>query len=254
MLITVLTRSHVPLSFFELKPGDPRFCKNPLKPDMKCGVFDAAALRVDRYRQRKEGRAFYARNREISGFKGGDDKMEDYTIREYMKRRFKDVMDKKKKKNHADGMRDVTHDRMEKVMLQVAYNNPQCLFLARGERTFGDEYEAKRLREMDMRRTECQAVYMSLQRTMDWVGRTDRLSDETLPLLTHIMFQNPQMGKLLPKANVSPTSGFVKMSQIQPSTRKELERRSQFDQEIYYRVIEDYSMDQWENNTDYAAL
>jgi hypothetical protein len=246
-----LNSRHFPLSCFVLQPGDPRFCINPLKRDMKCGAVDPVANRIDRYRRRKEAKALYDRTQVSRGGRDND-MMEAFTVRDYMKQRFKDVM--RKSENHANGMPDVPHDKMEKVMLQVAYNNPQCLFLARGERTFGDNYEAKRLRDMEMRRTECQAVYMSLQRTMDWIGRTDKLSNETLPLLTHIMFQQPHLGKRLPKANVSPTSGFVKLSQIQLNTRKELERLSQFDQEIYHRVMDDYSLDQWDNTTDYASL
>ena len=34
--------------------------------------------------------------------------------------------------NHANGIPNVSHKRLEEVLLQVAYQDPQCLFLARG--------------------------------------------------------------------------------------------------------------------------
>ncbi|CAB9515464.1 expressed unknown protein [Seminavis robusta] len=241
-------------NYYYIHPGDPRFCKNPLKPQQKCsGSGYGMSRRQDRHQRRDEAKAQYAKMRGMSDarMRGGDKaELEGLSYRDFMKSAYTDRR-KTKMVNHADGIKGVSHEDMEKAMLQVAYDNPQCLFLARGERAFGDGTEEKLIRDVELRRLECQQTYLSLQRTMDWIGRTDTLSTETLPMLTHIMFQRPELGKHLPKANVSPPSGFVKLSQLQASTVKGLEKVSQFDQEIYYRIKEDYTMDQWVNKTDY---
>ena len=134
---------------------------------------------------------------------------------------------------------------LEEAMLESVYNNPQCLFLARGERTYGAN--ATVLRE-DLKREECQSVYASLRRTMDWVGRTDTLQNETLPVLTAMMFGKPSMGRNLQRSNESPKrEGFVELKRIQDSTWHALEKASQLDQELYQQTRHDFQMSQWIN-------
>ena len=232
-------------NFYYIHPGDPRFCINPLKPKVKCGQQSKAAMRFARRRERQQLETSMAiKDRLKAGLEVPRSEKEALALAhaEGLLR---------KGGNHKNGIPGVSHKRLEEVLLQVAYENPQCLFLARGERTFGDDSEQKRLRDNQLRRIECQQAYLSMQRTMDWIGRTDTLSTETLPLLTQIMFGKAELGKHLPKVNASPQKGgYVKLSDIQPSTRKALERISQLDQELYHRTIQDYTIDQWVNRTN----
>ena len=195
-------------------------------------------------RQKKE--AYSARKREGGGEGGlqngiGRLPRQDGRLRDEIIRR------KTPKMNHANGIPNVSHDRLEEVLLQVVYRDPQCLFLARGERTYGDEPFQKASREdPPLQRAECQQTYLSMQRSMDWIGRTDTISSETLPLLTRIMFGKHELGLHLPKANTSPLKdGYVELSKLRSSTHKLLEKKSQLDQELYHRAGQDYAMDQW---------
>lgn len=134
---------------------------------------------------------------------------------------------------------------LDDAMERSIYSNPQCLFLARGERTYGSN--ATDLRR-NLGQDECDATYQSLRRTMDWIGRTDTLTSETLPLLTTMMFQKPSIGSGLQKSNESPKKkGFVVVTGIQERTRKVLEESSRIDQHLYQRVARDYRVDQWVN-------
>ena len=134
---------------------------------------------------------------------------------------------------------------LEDAMVKSVYSNPQCLFLARGERAFGDD-KAHLRKNLDQ--AECLRTYQSLRRTMDWIGRTETLSNETLPLLTTMMFKSPEVGRNLPTSNASPrTDGFVHLAKLQAETRTALEAMSAWDQELYRRTRHDYTMDQWVN-------
>jgi hypothetical protein len=134
---------------------------------------------------------------------------------------------------------------LEDAMVKSIYNNPQCLFLARGERTYGAN--ASHLRE-DLNETECDTAYKSLQRTMDWIGRTENIRNETLPLLTKMMFNDSHVASFIKDANRSPKRyGFISLSQIKPSTLEFLKQSSQLDDQLYRHVVEDYRMNQWVN-------
>lgn len=265
-------------NYYYIHPGDFRFCINPLKPNVKCGQklqkqqyaggdmrllmseaqpkvsasFQERLLRdgdwdarISLLRQKKE--AYLSRKRAGGGGGGGLFNAIGRLSREEGRLRDETAGRLIPKMNHANGIPDVSHDRLEDVLLQVVYHDPQCLFLARGERTYGDEPFQKALREdQPLQRAECQLAYLSMQRTMDWIGRTDTLSSETLPLLTRILFGKPELGLHLPKANTSPLKGgYVKLSKLRPSTHKVLEKKSQLDQELYHRTGQDYTMDQW---------
>jgi len=236
-------------NYYYIHPADPRFCRNPLKPNVKCGVNSKAKQKQARL-ERAKLRGQLLRLREQIKREGDQVPESVKTQFQEMEREFRTGQ----AKNHAQGIPDVSHEELEKAMLEVAYQNPQCLFLARGERTFGDEGEAPELRDrVPLTRKDCQETYMSLQRTMDWIGRTDTLDTETLPLLTHIMFGKPNLGKQVPKVNVSPTQGgYVKRSKITDATQKTLERVSQLDQELYHRAMQDYTLDQFVNETNYS--
>lgn len=157
-------------------------------------------------------------------------------------------------KHTPNGATNFSPEELEEFMLQLSYDNPQCLFLARGERTFGDDPDRAAQRS-NLLRLECLEVYLSLRRTMDWIGRTDTLSTVTLPMLTAIMFKNPNIGMKLPHLNKSPEeAGYLKVSELRKSTLKALEKKIQLDQELYYRAAQDYTLDRWVNDTSFFKL
>jgi len=83
---------------------------------------------------------------------------------------------------------------------------------------------------------------------MDWIGRTETLSQETLPMLTTMMFGNADRGRKIQKSNASPqTQGFVQLANIASQTRRALEQLSQLDVELYNLTLQNYKIEQWSN-------
>ncbi|CAB9499274.1 expressed unknown protein [Seminavis robusta] len=190
-------------NFYFIHPGDERFCKGTMTTSTRCN---------------KRNAAFLAPYLQLT-----PEQLEETHIRETTK------------KNKGIDLED--------AMMKSIYDNPQCLFLARGERTFG--WNVTELRH-GLTFTECESSYQSLRRTMDWIGRTDTLTNETLPLLTKMIFNDSTIGWNFKQHNKSPErGGFVSLSKIQPSTREFLVESSRLDDFLYRQVVQDYHMDQW---------
>jgi hypothetical protein len=252
-------------NYYYLHPGDERFCHNGLVTSTRCyREEEEGANNTKKKESKDDDRVFQEGTKFCSNGKIISTETDCSNANHEKKKK------KKKHKKHHDPdqiweeflqqqqRQEKAISRMlslnegvdlEDAMVQLAYDNPQCLFLARGERTFGVKDKGAR---NGLTRQECQAAYSSLERSMDWIGRTETLSQETLPLLTTIMFQDPTLGQQLPRTNVSPQSrnsssmGFLHVSAIQSSTRQALENKSQLDQyEIYQRAVQDYTLDQF---------
>ena len=198
-------------NFYYLHPGDTRFCNNSITTSTRCEKNHQKRIRDQHKKKTSSGITVFvkptAKNNSLSTLNKGID--------------------------------------LEDAMIQSVYENPQCLFLARGERTFGDD--AAELRQ-HLGRDECHKTYQSLRRTMDWIGRTETLSNETLPLLTTMMFGSPDVGRQFPKSNISPqTEEFLHLSKLQPKSRSALEAMTAWDQQMYRQTLRDYAMDQWIN-------
>ena len=202
-------------NFFFIHPGDTRFCNNSITISTRCEKNHQKLIRDQHKKTSSSGITVFvkptAKNTSLSTMNRGID--------------------------------------LEDAMVKSVYENPQCLFLARGERTFGDDVADLR---QGLGREECHKTYQSLRRTMDWIGHTETLSNETLPLLTTMMFGSPDVGRQFPRSNISPqTEDFVHLSKLQPKTRCALDAMSTWDHQMYQKALRDYTMDQWiiQNNT-----
>lgn len=215
-------------NFYYIHPGDPRFCNNRLVTSTLC-------QRAEIKRKRK------ARQRGAANV----------TIDEGGKLLFAGTPDNGSLKNYSESELRVNRTLLnigvdlERAIKQLAYENPQCLFLARGERTFGVNHTDSR---NNLQTSECQFAYQSLRRTMDWIGTTERLSQETMPLITTMIFKDPDLGRTLPRSNTSPQeSGFLYLSRISSGTRRYLETISRLDDEMYRWALQDYNITKWKN-------
>jgi len=61
--------------------------------------------------------------------------------------------------------------------------NPQCQFLFKGEASL----RAQEPKNVVIQADECHDIQTNMWSLMDWVGTTERLSNETLPLLGHLL-------------------------------------------------------------------
>jgi hypothetical protein len=67
--------------------------------------------------------------------------------------------------------------------IRLTLYNPQCQFLFQGESSM----RAQKFKNKVLNAADCQAVQKHLFDTMDWIGTTEQLSDETLPLLSTLL-------------------------------------------------------------------
>lgn len=124
----------------------------------------------------------------------------------------------------------------EANLLELSLYNPQCQFLARGE--FSLRERIRQRPSVD----ECQRVKAALLDNMDWVGTTEQLSNETLPLLRHIFrkdrFEFPSMRVSSKARNES-----IAISQLSSAAVTTLTQLSDIDAELYQAMQHKYSIE-----------
>lgn len=137
--------------------------------------------------------------------------------------------------------------------IRTMHSNPQCLFLARSEQAYQKNFPELR---QNLTRGECNQAYDCLRQTMDWIGTTERLINETLPLLHQLID-----GKAISSQRSATTPGHpnhssdTKKSTTQhentgpklfgrPNMTEEsqtyLTSMTEWDQEMYRNVLHDY--------------
>ena len=117
-------------------------------------------------------------------------------------------------------------------LINTTIPNRQCSILSGGSTASDDDENAR-----------CKSLHDALIETFDWVGTTEHLNEETLPLLAHLLFQNASMAKSLRSYNVVNMSSMLQTSQLQPPTIQHIEEISQWDQFLWERAQLDFSWD-----------
>lgn len=78
--------------------------------------------------------------------------------------------------------------------------NPQCLYLYKGERPY---FRPEKF--YNVTRADCEWVATTLTQLCDWVGDTQRMTTETLPLLTYLTSADTSKVTALKPSNVAET-------------------------------------------------
>jgi hypothetical protein len=86
---------------------------------------------------------------------------------------------------------------------------------------------------------DCRNTYATLTETMDWIGTTEGLSTETIPLLQHILFADKKDERMVKKQKVHDKSSFKES--LQESTMQKLRSKTTHDQWIYDEVKARYT-------------
>ena len=74
-------------------------------------------------------------------------------------------------------------DATEESFIRMSLENPQCQFLYMGENSM----RGQKAKNITITQDECHLVQKELFDSMDWVGTTEGLSNETLPLLRNLL-------------------------------------------------------------------
>lgn len=133
----------------------------------------------------------------------------------------------------------------EEDFLRKSVYNPQCQFLFKGESSMrGQRRDAtdSNLQELMVQKEDCQSVTEQLFALMDWVGTTESLSAETIPLLSklldkpdlqwekHRVSKNEKGYISFGRENVSSSAieTISDMSRLDAMLHIEVERRSEY--------------------------
>jgi hypothetical protein len=135
-------------------------------------------------------------------------------------------------------------------LLKTNRPDMQCMLLAR------DHWDifSNNVHPEKVDKDECDDVYRTIHEEMDWVGKTEMLSNETIPLLTRMLAHNRTAADSMGVFNVikksKPGSKILSPESLRPDTIVALLNMSSSDQAIYEAVQRDYSLDMWENYAD----
>jgi hypothetical protein len=173
----------------------------------------------------------------------------------------------------------------------TAKANVQCLYWSRSDVTWrsfipSDPSDPMQTAFPVATETECQAVEQVLLQEMDWVGTTDKLSQETLPLLAYMLSSssanvalqtepeeeeieavgdaaaantnaddhqssiqniNKKAGLAVFNSVAAQKEAVITVESLQPSTVDYIRSINTFDQAIYEAVAKEFTMDIWED-------
>ena len=127
--------------------------------------------------------------------------------------------------------------------------NPQCLFLARGEQAYQRNFPEKRL---NLTQQECDRAYQCMKATMDWIGTTDRLQNETMALLHRIIPTASSRIELQEKESVEPirhdNTGpkIFGLANISNASLEYFQNMTRWDEILYGHVQEEYNFEAYD--------
>jgi hypothetical protein len=136
-------------------------------------------------------------------------------------------------------------------LLKTNRPDMQCMLLAR------DHWDIfmNDVHPEQVDKDECDDVYQTIRKEMDWVGTTEEMSAETIPLLTRMLTHNQTLAESMGVFNVikatKPGSKIIlSPDTLQPDTVDAIRTMSSNDQAIYEAVKMDFPLDMWENYGD----
>ena len=130
----------------------------------------------------------------------------------------------------------------EENFLRLSLSNPQCQFLAKGESSM----RAQKIKDVVVQPETCEQVYDTFRESMDWVGTTERLSNETLPLLSALLqlpsnftFSNHRITK---KEDLS----SLEMQNLSSTALDSVLLSTTIDTMLYERALRDFPFSMWD--------
>ena len=135
----------------------------------------------------------------------------------------------------------------EQDFLDTTLPSPQCLFMSRTELAYRSPANYQALRN-GFSETECETSYQALLEDMDWVGVTERMVEETFPLLRHVagvdfdFKERNRSKKRLSRVDLS------------EATIQHVREITAWDQRVYERVQKDFLIDMFVNYRSPSTL
>lgn len=135
----------------------------------------------------------------------------------------------------------------EELFLQNTIANPQCLFLGYNEDAYTKT--GQDLRD-SLREEHCIQSYKAMQELLDWVGTTETIATETLPLLQELLHSNNSTNRLIRNfhriANPSSSeTSAIRKNLLSKMAIDFIRNKTKWDLEIYESARRDFIFDDW---------
>jgi hypothetical protein len=134
----------------------------------------------------------------------------------------------------------------EENFLRLSLHNPQCQFLWKGEPSM----RAQHTKHVTVAPEECNTVKASMMKLFDWIGTTEDLSTNTLPLLSKMLdlpsdfvFERHRV-----TAEIKKTDQYFGMENLTASTLQSIELMSYLDLGLYEYAQQRYPYQMWKDN------
>jgi hypothetical protein len=134
----------------------------------------------------------------------------------------------------------------EAQFLNHTIDNPQCMFLSRGETAYhpGNEH----LRQ-NLTKSECNSVYDALAKHLDWIGTTETLASMTLPILERVTNTTLEKGKIVNAVKAEEKN--ILWSNLTEEGKQTVLDMTAHDLDMWNRCQAEYKLSMW---TDFSYL
>ena len=130
----------------------------------------------------------------------------------------------------------------EENFIRLSLSNPQCQFLAHGEPSM----RAQKVKGVLLTPATCDEVYDTLLDNMDWVGTTERLSNETLPLLSRLLHLPESTEFSNHRVTKNTSLVHLKTEALSLTAINKILSTTSLDRKLYESALEDFHFDMWE--------
>jgi hypothetical protein len=130
----------------------------------------------------------------------------------------------------------------EAQFLNHTIDNPQCMFLARGEMSYhpGNEH----LRQ-NLTKSECNSVYDALAKHLDWIGTTETLLTMTLPILERVTNATFDKGKIVNEVKAEHKN--ILWSDLTEEGKQTVQDMTDHDLDMWDRCQAEYKLSMWKD-------
>ena len=128
----------------------------------------------------------------------------------------------------------------EADFVRLSLPNPQCLFCVHTEVAYYEDYR-RQGKPIHVPKEGCRAVYDAMLYTMDWIGTTETLSTETIPLIEHVA------NLRYPPHTRNKSKDKITKKGLSTAAVQHIRNITSFDLDLYQRAQQDFPMSMWSN-------
>uniref|UniRef100_A0A7S3PUK3 Sulfotransferase domain-containing protein n=1 Tax=Chaetoceros debilis TaxID=122233 RepID=A0A7S3PUK3_9STRA len=142
-----------------------------------------------------------------------------------------------------DQFKDATVDNFVRSIIP----NRQCFLLS--HRSAVEGMDSSFYSKCKVTEKGCDDLYIqTMKENLDWIGRTEELSSETIPLLSYILSGDSSGGKLKKPNNLKIAPSLAFEDALDEATTSKIISLSKYDQVIYDKVKEEYKLSNFFGN------